>query len=69
MERADSVYLGYRGGPKAAHSITLSGTARPGSNIAWMFEQLIVRGPNRLDNGSLSARICANRLLIENLSQ
>ena len=40
---ADSVYLAYRGGPKAAHQITLSGTARPGSNIVWMFEQVQAR--------------------------
>jgi len=39
INAADSIYLAYRGGPKEAHQITLSGTARAGSNIAWMFEQ------------------------------
>ena len=43
IDMADSVYLAYRGGPKAAHMITLSGTARPGASIGWMFEQYKVR--------------------------
>ncbi len=43
VELADSVYLAYRGGPKAAHQIVLSGTARAGANISWMFEQYRAR--------------------------
>ena len=41
----DSIYLAYRRGPQPAHQITLTGTAYPGIQVDWLFEQYRERPP------------------------